>query len=77
MIQLLKQVTEDYVPTTFDSDKKQTVVEPIFFGGDWLTDERVQGAKRCMSDGELELERLEGIIPKSEDFHRSMNHLEV
>lgn len=49
----------------------------IFFSGDRLTDERVQGAQRAMGNADSAKERLEGFISKTEDFHRLMNFLEV
>ena len=48
-----------------------------FYLGDRLTDERVQVAQQAMANAETSLERLEGFISKIEDFHRSMNFLEV
>lgn len=45
--------------------------------GDRLTDERVQVAQQAMANAETSLERLEGFISKIEDFHGSMNFLEV
>lgn len=46
-------------------------------GGDRLTDERAQCAKRAMDDRITSFSRQEGIIPKCEDFHREMNFHEV
>jgi hypothetical protein len=45
--------------------------------GDRLTDERIQAAQGAMSNGETQLERLQGFVSKIEDFHRLMNFLEV
>lgn len=53
------------------------MVEPVFFGGDRLTDERVQSAQKAMSNAETAKERLEGFVSKIEDFHRLMNFLEA
>ncbi|XP_069105225.1 uncharacterized protein [Argopecten irradians] len=72
MIQLLKLLTERYVPC-----KDGKMVEPVFLGGDRLTDERVQSAQNAMRTAETDLERLEGFISKTEDFHRLMNFLEA
>ncbi|KAL3847093.1 hypothetical protein ACJMK2_018023, partial [Sinanodonta woodiana] len=71
MIQLLKKLSDLYVPC-----RNGEIIEPVFFGGDRLTDERVQGAQNAMSNAGSAIERLEGFISKIEDFHRLMNFLE-
>lgn len=53
------------------------IVEAVFFGGDRLTDERVQGSQMAMKNADSPRERLEGFISKIEDFHRLMNFLEA
>lgn len=50
--------------------KNGDMVEPVFFGGDRLTDERVNGAQCAMKNENSPTERLEGFISKIEDFHR-------
>lgn len=72
MIRLLKTLTDLYVPTENDE-----VVDAVFFGGDRLTDERVQCAQVALKDSRTSKGRLEGFISKSEDFHRLMNFLEA
>ncbi|KAK3095093.1 hypothetical protein FSP39_010192 [Pinctada imbricata] len=72
MIRLLKDLTDRYVP--LDNDN---VADAVFFGGDRLTDERVQCAQVATKDSSTSKGRLEGFISKSEDFHRLMNLMEV
>nr|XP_022307392.1 uncharacterized protein LOC111113418 isoform X2 [Crassostrea virginica] len=72
VIQLLKDLSKRYVPCKDDS-----IVEPVFFGGDRLTDERIQSAQEAMKNADTPLERLEGFVSKIEDFHRLMNFLEA
>ncbi|WAR16340.1 LOW QUALITY PROTEIN: hypothetical protein MAR_030934, partial [Mya arenaria] len=71
LIRHLQEMTKKYVPM-----KNGEIVEPFFFGGDRLTDERVQGAQMAMKNADTPLTRLEGFISKIEDFHRLMNFLE-
>ncbi|XP_056014422.1 uncharacterized protein LOC125649436 [Ostrea edulis] len=72
MIQLLRDLQSKYVPLQDDH-----IVESVFFGGDRLTDERVQCAQQSVLNGETAESRLEGFISKIEDFHRLMNFLEA
>lgn len=57
--------------------KMKKLLMPFFFGGDRLTDERVQCAQVALKDSLTSKGRLEGFISKSEDFHRLMNFLEA
>ena len=43
----------------------------MFFGGDQLSEERANNARDARTDGDNEFERLEGVIPKVEDWHAS------
>ena len=45
--------------------------------GDRLTDERIQGAQKAMSNAGTGKQRLQGFISKIEDWHHMMNLLEV
>lgn len=71
VIQLLKILTEKYVPIDGDG-----VIDEVFFGGDGLIDERVQGAQRAMENAETSKGKLH-FISKIEDWHRMMNFLEA
>ena len=42
------------------------VLENVFFGGDQLTEERVNNARDASRDRHNAFERLEGVIPKVE-----------
>ncbi|XP_048770593.2 uncharacterized protein LOC125676812 [Ostrea edulis] len=72
LIALLKKLSNDFIP-----QKNGEIVEPVFFGGDRLTDERVQSAQNAMKNAATPKEKLEGFISKIEDFHRLMNFLEA
>ncbi|XP_063400161.1 uncharacterized protein LOC134684783 [Mytilus trossulus] len=72
LIRLLKQLTEKYVPL-----RNGEIFEPVFLGGDRLTDERVQSAQTAISNADSPKEKLKGFISKIEDFHRLMNFLEA
>ncbi|XP_071151008.1 uncharacterized protein [Mytilus edulis] len=72
VIHLLRDLQTKYVPY-----HDEEIVEPVFFGGDRLTDERIQCAQQAMLNEETKTSRLEGFISKIEDFHRLMNFLEA
>nr|XP_034298978.1 uncharacterized protein LOC109620531 isoform X1 [Crassostrea gigas] len=72
VIKLLKEFSQKYVPV-----KDGEIVEEVFFGGDRLTDERIQCAQLSMANAATPLESLRGFISKIEDFHRLMNFLEA
>ena len=42
---------------------------PVFFGGDQLTRERATGAQDAKLQSEDQVHRLQGVIPKVEDWH--------
>ncbi len=62
-----------YVPVEKVISDKGTVslsvLGQIYLGGDQLTEERSRNAQDGCADGETNSERLEGIIPKIEDWH--------
>ncbi|XP_062600399.1 uncharacterized protein LOC134262037 [Saccostrea cucullata] len=72
VIKMLGEFQHKYVPFKYDE-----IHEPVFFGGDRLTDERIQSAQQAMLNAESPAGRLEGFISKIEDFHRLMNFLEA
>ncbi|XP_061174507.1 uncharacterized protein LOC133183583 [Saccostrea echinata] len=72
VIKLLKELQQKYVP-----HRDGEICEPVLFGGDQLTDERIQCAQEAMLNGNTSDDRLEGFISKIEDFHRLMNFLEA
>ncbi len=52
-----------------DEIKSSKVVSRLFLGGDQLTEERARNAQIGSADGDTVFERLEGVIPKVEDWH--------
>jgi len=71
MIDILFHIHK-YVPTTENGD-----FVPIFFGGDQLTRERAGGAQDARLQASDPLGRLQGIIPKTEDWHALMTFYQV
>lgn len=73
MIEILSELHEKYLPllkTTDDSGNEQVeILQKLFFGGDQLTEERARNARQGRADGDSNFERLEGFIPKVEDWH--------
>ena len=49
----------------------------ILFGGDQLTAARARGAQRIRMNSTSPQEKLEGLIPCSEDWHTKLNQLGV
>ena len=71
MVDILEELHKQYVPisgSTKDT-KSVKIVEKVLFGGDQLTEERARNATNGRSDGDSEYERVEGLIPKVEDWH--------
>ena len=71
MLEILQDLHNKYLPTenVGGHDEEVVVLEKIFFGGDQLTDERCTNCVDARSDGDTEFERLEGYMPKIEDWH--------
>lgn len=63
MIDIMTHIHK-YVPK-----KANGTFSPIFFGGDQLTRERAGGALDARLQASDPLRRLEGVIPKVEDWH--------
>ncbi|XP_013382166.1 uncharacterized protein LOC106152931 [Lingula anatina] len=77
MLFILKHVQDRYVPQRVNKDKKNEILEQIFFGGDNLTVERAVNAQRASLDGDSPWERLQGIVAKNEDWHADRNKFQV
>ncbi|XP_078356450.1 uncharacterized protein LOC144641297 [Oculina patagonica] len=73
MLQILQHCSAEYVP----ADSESTILHKINLGGDHLTVERAIGAINAVSDSDSPQERLEGLIPKHEDFHCEMIFLQT
>ena len=71
MVDILEELHKQYVPISGSTEETKSVkiVEKVPFGGDQLTEERARNARAGRSDGDSEYERLEGLIPKVEDWH--------
>ena len=54
---------------TDDNTEHKEILEKTFFGGDQLTEEGSRNAIYARSDGDDSYEKLEGLIPKVEDWH--------
>ena len=65
-----------YVP---GHDEKSPDHKPVkvLSGGDYLTFERHKEAQSAMQDARTPSARLEGLIPKIEDFHTQMEWMQV
>ena len=68
MLDILQTIHDEYIPVARGTDRL-TGEETVFFGGDQLTEERATNARDARSGGDNEFERLEGVIPKVEDWH--------
>ena len=73
MIEILQILQDKYVPkkveTLDDGSTNTKIIDIIFAGGDQLSEERARNAQCAMVDGDTEIERIEGLIPKNEDWH--------
>lgn len=74
MLDIIQEIHDKYIPTSRNTSEETgeesvEVLEKIFFGGDQLTEERARNATDARSDGDNQYERLEGVIPKVEDWH--------
>ena len=75
MIDIL-QFVDGYVPGN-NEDSSESKPVKVLSGGDYLTFERHKEAQSAMQDGRTPSSRLEGLIPKIEDFHVQMEWLQV
>lgn len=77
MIEILENLQSLYVPVQpknnigDDDLHNNSIQDRLFFGGDQLTEERSRNAQMARSDGVDDVERLEGLMPKVEDWHAS------
>ncbi|KAK3700947.1 hypothetical protein QZH41_017114, partial [Actinostola sp. cb2023] len=81
MVDILKHINENYVPivqvVNDDGEEEINIARKIMFGEDQLTVERSRGAIAAVADSESPFLRMEGIIPKAEDFHCEMQFLQM
>ena len=72
MIDILQELHDKYVPIhiyTEDNTEHKEILKKVFFGGGSVTEERSRNAIYARSDGDDSYEKLEGLIPKVEDWH--------
>eukprot|EP00111_Clytia_hemisphaerica_P014501 TCONS_00042697-protein len=69
MVDILKELTNRYVPKTKLEDDTVEVIRSIVFGGDQLTEERASNAQRGFLDGSTKYEKLQGLQPTFEGWH--------
>ena len=72
------QFLHKYVPG-HDSDEEHSTTEPtkVLSGGDYLPFERHKSAQSSMANGLTPSTRLQGLIPKMEEFHNQAELLKV
>ena len=76
-------VGELYTPHFFMPSTQETVEVPeanylpVLLGGDQLTSARARGAKKAKVNSPSPQNRLDGIIPTSEDWHTKVILLQV
>ena len=76
MIDLLEWI-HPYVPGHSDDDDANKKPIKVLSGGDYLTFERHKEAQSAMQDARTPSARLEGLLPKIEDFHTQAEWLKV
>ena len=76
MIHIL-QWLHPYVPGHSDDDDANKKPIKVLSGGDYLTFERHKEAQSAMQDARTPSARLEGLIPKTEDFHTQAEWVKV
>jgi hypothetical protein len=72
VVQILDAVQDEYVPkkkVQSNSETNVDIIEPILFGGDQLTEERARNGQAARADGDTDLEKLRGLVPKVEVWH--------
>ena len=65
-----------YVPGARE-ENDQTAPEKVLSGGDYLTFERHKQAQSAKRNGRTPMKRMEGLIPKLEEFHNQAEFLQV
>ncbi len=66
-----------FVPGHDDSENWEAIPEKVLSGGDYLTFERHKQAQSSKRNGRTPSRRLEGLIPKMEEFHNQAELLKV
>lgn len=66
------EFAQQYAPQSKDGK-----LSPILFGGDQLTRERAVNAQEAKAQSSTALGRLQGVIPKVEDWHTLVTFYQV
>ena len=80
IIQIIRKIQERHVPVIKESTndtKTKTIIQPLLFGGDQLTEERIINAQKGFYDGRNDYEMLQGLKPIYEDWHLKRTLYEV
>ncbi|XP_066930033.1 uncharacterized protein [Clytia hemisphaerica] len=81
IIQIIREIQESYVPMmeveTENGETTKQIIEPLLFGGDQLTEERVINAQQGFVDCRNAYEMLQGLKPAYEDWHLKRTLYEV
>lgn len=77
MAQLMMKNQHHYVPLTNGGSNQAEILEPIFFDGDALTEERARNAQWMFKDGDSRIDRLEGLDPVYTDWQIKVKLYEV
>ena len=63
-----------YVPGAREETRKP---DKVLSGGDYLTFERHKQAQSSKRNGRTPMKRMEGLVPKMEEFHNQAEFLQV
>lgn len=75
MAQLMMKNQQHYVPLTDGESNQAEILEPIFFDGDALTEERARNAQWI--DGDSRIDCREGLDPVHTDWHTKVKLYEL
>ncbi|KAI8484802.1 hypothetical protein Bbelb_373990 [Branchiostoma belcheri] len=71
LVDILQHMQQEYVPRTAAG------LQPIFIGGDRLTEGNSRCVQWAFAEGEIPEDRLEGLLCKFEDWHAIRNLFEI
>lgn len=76
MVEILQDL-QRYIPIASTEGGKKTSFHQVIFGGDQLTAKRARSAIRIRDNSISDVDRLQGFVPASEDWHTKVVFLEV
>ena len=69
----MKEVISVPIPSTYESEEVEKYnFHQILFGGDQLTAVCARAAQQIRANSEIEVGRLEGLVPTAEDWHANI-----